>query len=237
MGFTAAGFIGATLTVAATTADDAIWLIPYLSGPNGWLHGVLFVATLETLVIVCVLASRALVAIVSEEWILSAIGAALCWLIAIGLFVKKWLKKRRRLQSQQTDPSSQREDVESSTPTDSLTQHNYGALDEALSTEAKTKDAMPFSPLTVVSLTSLGALDELSYFPALLLGGVFTPYDLCLGTAMAALLILAVVTSCLTRCQPLLDCLDSIPLYAVVGLFAAILTVETLFDFLTNDEH
>lgn len=229
---TVVGLIGATLTVAATTADDAIWLIPYLRS-NDWFHASLvFVATLETLVVICVAAAQALATLLvqeEEEWKLSAAGAGFCWLIAIGLFIKKWLKKRKRKQQQE----SQREQQQgSSTP-------GYGTIVEGASDSERDDrsddEIIPFSPLTVMSLTFVGALDELSYFPALLMGGVFSASELCLGTALAAILILAVISCCLTRCQPLLDCLDQIPLYAVVALFATILTVETVLDYYARE--
>lgn len=234
MTVTVTGLIGATLTVTATTADDAIWLIPYLrSGAHGWLHGFLFVATLEILVLICVIASHALVAFISEEWILSAAGAGFCWLIAIGLFVKKWLKKRKRRLQQEALVEEQ---IDATIRRSNLKQLGYGAIEETSGSEAEDDDeTIPFSPITVMSLTFVGALDELSYFPALLVGGVFSAPELCLGTALAAVLILIVVSCCLTKCQPLLDCLDQIPLYAVVAFFAAILTIETMLDFVSDE--
>lgn len=86
----------------------------------------------------------------------------------------------------------------------------------------------PSVPL-VISLTTLGALDEISYFPALIMGKIFTPTELCVGAFMAALIILSVITLFLAQCKPLVDCLDRIPLYGIVGTFAVVLTVGLFF--------
>jgi hypothetical protein len=92
------------------------------------------------------------------------------------------------------------------------------------------------SPLAVVSFTALGALDEVSYFPSLLLGGIFTPFDLCLGTLFAAIIVLIVVTVFLSQFKPVLDFLDRIPLYGIVAVFATVLTCDVLFDAMMNDK-
>jgi hypothetical protein len=76
----------------------------------------------------------------------------------------------------------------------------------------------------IMSLTTLGALDEISYFPALLVGNVFSPSELCIGTLLASGIILVIVLMFLSKFKPLVDFLDSIPLYGIVGIFAVILT-------------
>ena len=48
------------------------------------------------------------------------------------------------------------------------------------------------SPWTVMSFTTLGALDEISYFPSSLLGKIFAPLDLILGTLFASCMVLIV---------------------------------------------
>ena len=64
------GLVGATLMVAATTADDAIWLVPYTSPKlpicTRLIHGALFVATLEVLVCICVAVASGLQWAVSD---------------------------------------------------------------------------------------------------------------------------------------------------------------------------
>ena len=77
-----------------------------------------------------------------------------------------------------------------------------------------------------MSLTALGSLDEISYFPPLILGGIFSPAELVLGTFLAALCMVLIVVLALQPCKPCMECLDRIPLYAVVTVFAILLTVE-----------
>jgi len=86
------------------------------------------------------------------------------------------------------------------------------------------------SPRTILCLTMLGALDEVSYFPALLVGGVFTDSELACGTVLASAVVLTLITTCLAKSKPILNCMDAVPLYAVVGLFACILTAGAVLD-------
>merc|ERR1712216_220028 len=74
----------------------------------------------------------------------------------------------------------------------------------------------------VISFTTLGALDEISYFPALIMGKIFTPMELCVGAFLASIIILIVINVFLVQCKPLVDCLDRIPLYGIVGMFAVV---------------
>lgn len=90
--------------------------------------------------------------------------------------------------------------------------------------------AIPASPWTVIALTTLGALDEISYFPALVLGHVFTAWQLCLGTLLAAMTMLVIVICFLQPFQPIMNWLDRIPLYGIVAIFATVLTISTWWD-------
>ncbi|KAL7433572.1 hypothetical protein ACHAXM_004171 [Skeletonema potamos] len=244
------GLIGATLMVAATTADDAIWLVPYISTSlplfTRLIHGALFIATLELLVCICVAIACGLKWAVSdgknEEILLGSIGAGCCWVIAAALYIKKWLKRRRRAAAQSEFQRT------TTHPMD-----NYGSVgasedgscellqnpEQSLVCEAGNHDKddrIQLSPWTVVSFTFLGALDEISYFPSLVLGGLFTPVDLCLGTFFAASIVLIVVALFLSRCKPLLDWLDDIPLYGIVATFATVLTAGVVWDVFADSD-
>lgn len=248
--------VAATLMVAATTADDAIWLVPYTSPSlpayTRLVHGALFVSTLELLVCCCVVIATWLQWAVAstqlpfverkwdEEAILGSIGAGVCYAIALSLYVRKWWRRRW---------------TEGRIPLHRATtrkiSNTYGAIDE--SEEIRDRDECKSlqgddndeddgeasgvpgrpSPWTVISLTTLGALDEVSYFPSLLLGKFFTPLDLCIGTFIAACLILVVVTLFLSQCKPVLDWLDRIPLYGIVLVFALALTTGVILDMIS----
>ncbi|KAL7468560.1 hypothetical protein ACHAXS_010402 [Conticribra weissflogii] len=251
--------IGATLTVTLTTVDDSVWLVAYTSPKlplsTRIIHATLFVLTLEALVFACVvIASGVQLAVVgdqengeessstydsNDEILLESIGALICWMISGVLFVRKWLKRKRRIAAQAGPlrASPQQGD------------NNYGSTDEPDGEPGKLDDVSSSSsendanengisnrpsPWVVVSLTALGALDEVSYFPSLLLGKVFTSIDLCLGTFFAACIVLVVVTMFLSRCKPILDFLDSIPLYGIVATFALVLTAEIVADALSS---
>jgi cadmium resistance protein CadD (predicted permease) len=210
------GLVGATLTVAATTIDDAVWLVTYVSSEklslhNRVLHMAIFVGILEGLAVLCCLFAQAVHALVGdkEDWIFGLMGAILCWLIAGALYVKKMLKRRRR-QQETLEPVSEGYD--------------------AILPQEEDEPTLSFDPWTVVSMTFLGALDEISYFPALLVGHVFTQWQLLLGTLLAACIILIVIMTFLAQCRPLMEWLDGIPLYGIVSMFATILTIGVLID-------
>lgn len=228
--------VGATLTVALTTADDAVWLVPYVVSnqlpiQHRVIHAVLFVGTLETMVLLCVLTAETIRSFVTNDYILGALAATLCWGIALFLYIKKILKKRRREIQQANAPLINNNlSLDDGSSYGSVPYHAPDSDDNNVGEGG----AVSLSPWTVVSLTFLGALDEVSYFPSLLLGKVFSPLDLCLGTFLAACLVLSVVTLFLSRSQPLLDCLDRIPLYAILSIFATILTVGVILDFVQD---
>lgn len=248
MGTSLTGLVGATVMVAATTADDAIWLVPYTSPSlpvhTRIIHGALFIATLEVLVCICVALASGLELAVSDEknaeMLLGSIGAGFCWIIAGALYIKKWLKRRRRAAAAQ---SKQQEETTHQTgnygSVETLEDDVYDSeqpLDHEADTDDSNDDRIQFSPWAVVSFTFLGALDEISYFPSLILGGLFTPLDLCLGTIFAASIVLVVVTLFLSRCKPLLDWLDDIPLYGIVGTFAVVLTAGVVWDAISESD-
>lgn len=234
--------VAATLTVAATTADDAVWLVPYILSHHlpihhRILHGLIFIGTLQVMVLLCVLMAHTIGLFVTEEYILGAIGATLCWGIAIFMMVKKMIKSKKRREAEQIKAAQQGEApllVVASTDSDSAVPADDGSSYGSVPTTnhvAQESEGVSWSPWLVVSLTMVGALDEVSYFPSLILGKVFSPVDLCLGTFFAACLIVAVVGLFLSRCRPILEFLDRIPLYAVLFVFATILTIGAILDY------
>jgi hypothetical protein len=97
------------------------------------------------------------------------------------------------------------------------------------------KDRQSFQPWTIVTLTISGALDEISYFPSLIIGHIFTGTELIVGTFITVLIMLCIVTQLLQYCQPLLHCLDQIPLYGVITLYAIILTINLILDSISSN--
>lgn len=259
MPFSLARLAGATLMVAATTADDAIWLVPYtapsLPTSTRVIHGSLFVLTLELLACGCVLVATCLqwavdtnhddndaqpssTSMIDEQIILGSIGAGICWIIALVLYVRKCLKRRRRAikQAELHRAATQRASNQYGSIIEDAEDGNHNEQgDEGSSLDVGDKDeagkvsSQP-SPWAVISFTTIGALDEVSYFPSLLLGKIFTPLDLCVGTLFASFIVLIVVTLFLSQCNPLLQWLDRIPLYGIVSVFAVVLTAGVIID-------
>ena len=89
--------------------------------------------------------------------------------------------------------------------------------------------------MVVASLTALGFLDEISYFPTLIVGNVFTVVELLLGTLLAGLIVLGIQVFLFRQCKPLMDFLDErVPLYAIIACFAVVLTGRLVWDIHTS---
>ena len=252
------GIAAATALVAATTADDAVWLLkftsPSLPTATRITHCVLFIATLTALSVGCVVAAILVEKAVifggcstpeNEEVVMGIVGASICWALAIYLFVKKVMKRRRKRALQVsagpvgTGNGAQYGSIEEGSR--SIVK-NLGAEfdDDASSSSSSSSDSsfdddgrdIPRTPsvVAVISLTSLGALDEMIYLPSLIIGRVFTPAELCLGTFLAAIVVLVTVVFFLSTFKPLIDFVDRIPLYGIIGMFAIVLTIGVIVD-------
>ena len=178
----------------------------------------------------------------NEELVLGSVAAGIAWAIALVLFIRKWLKRRRRamLKAELHRASTQKASNKYGSIEDLSEENTQDGEEEGsslglISNKEVNKVPSQPSPCTVISFTALGALDEVSYFPSLLLGEIFTPRDLCLGTFFAACLILAVVTLFLSLFKPLLAFLDRIPLYVIVTSFAVVLTIGVVIDVISVD--
>jgi hypothetical protein len=236
----ATGLAGATATVIVTTLEDCVWLVPFVAhAPSvsvALIHAGIFVVTFELLAIgislVTFLLGGSLQGVLGlGDIVLGAVGALLCWILAAYLY----LRARRKRREREALPSSSQPDAKG----------EYGSLESAdgdLNAAASDNGPGPgdgesqgqgAQPWMIVTLTILGSLDEVSYFPALILGGVFTATELCLATLLSSLIILVVLHFFLTQCQPLLDVLDSIPLYGIVAFFAVLLSIEVVWELLS----
>jgi hypothetical protein len=247
------GVAGAAATVVLTTLEDCVFLVPFVvqatSSAVAWIHASIFVGTFTLLACIIstatvVLGNTVLEFVEARDIFLVAVSAVLCWTLAAFLFWRSWQKSRTRNGREVTEPESvaiqsKRDEfygtyVQSSTLEaieEEMEENNYSAGDE-LENSFRTNTLRPWM---LGSLVVLGSLDEVSYFPALILGDVFTAAELCLGTFLASLFMLTVVMVFLSQCQPILDFVDKIPLYAVVAVFAAIVTTELVWS-LVNEK-
>lgn len=221
------------------------------------IHAATFMLTLQALTIGCIIVSKIFQHIIlrgSTDFVFELAGALMCWSIAIFLYVKKMRKKRRKELKKALEESEKlaKELAKTSSPVseDLPLLPELGIVDEenrdvtftngveespssSSSSESDIVEGsdIPIQPSIrmVMTLTSLGALDEISYFPALLVGKVFSPIQLLSGTFFASGLVLILVLYFLARVKPLVDFLDGIPLYVIVAMFASILTIGLLF--------
>mmetsp|Transcript_3265 Transcript_3265/g.9390 ORF Transcript_3265/g.9390 Transcript_3265/m.9390 type:complete len:197 (-) Transcript_3265:2576-3166(-) len=181
----------------------------------------------------------------NEDIIMSVVGASICWAIAIFLCVKAHLKKvkrKKRAQRASTAPRGDGAQYGSIEEGSQSIVKNLGEdFDDASSSSSSSSSDSSFdgddrdipqtpSVLTIILMTSVGALDELSYFPGLIVGQVFTPLELCCGTVCAALMVLVVVVFFLSTFKPLIDAVDRIPLYGIIGVFALVLSIGVVID-------
>jgi hypothetical protein len=239
------GLIGATVTVLVTTLDDSVWLLPFvgtssLNIKTRLLHAGIFTLTLLGLAFTCCLLAIALerglssVNKMDEETLeikLELVAVVICWLLAGGFFLRK-LHRRRQRRQQHTDNESSTNVTYGSVPQEEPTSKQNMEAQHA----DDEWDRLPTSPQpwTVVTLTTVGFLDEISYFPALVIGKVFSVLELCLGTLLAALLMLVIQAYLANFCKPLIAFLDNrVPLYGIIALFATLLTLHVIWDIVT----
>jgi len=168
------------------------------------------------------------------DTVLGITGTTLCWILAGFLVYKRWRKRRRKREQEEY-----RNREITHTLNDDREQEDYGTIpvtepevqDDHVDDDDKNNAVSTPKPMLVISLTFLGFLDELAYFPSLILGRIFSIPDLCLGTFLAGLLLLAFVTIAMAPCRPCIDWLDQhLKLYMVVILFAIILTVRVALE-------
>lgn len=233
------GLLGATITVLITTLDDSIWLLPFvgtssLSMEARIINSVTFLSTLVGLAVVCCLVAVAIQSTVSTQTKLESeeleikleiIAVIFCWVLAIGFYVKKQLKKRRRQREHEAAALANNSNKES------VEQGSYGALSQEDAEETEDDGPKSSQPCTILSLTTLGFLDEISYFPALVIGNIFTVWELCIGTLLAGLIMLGIQWFVARQFKPVIDFLDDhVKLYHVIGIFATILTIQLVRD-------
>ena len=220
-------------SLVLTSADDALWLLPFLVSPRltfaaRAVHALLFAAGLQIVVLVSWLLSltgkqlaRKTFGLISLDPSaeLSAFAALVAWLFFLFLVGRKWWRERRRADNRARGYSVLDEDEE-----ELIAVHGADG----------SGDRVEFSPGKVLLLSLLGALDELFYFPAVLVSQSFTAVDLSAGALLASALVVAIVALFLARCRTLLEWMDRVPTSAVVGVYAVSLTVLATRDIIRS---
>jgi len=206
-------------------------------GRERTFHALTFIFTLQLVVLSSVIFGNLTKLAVNRkiEDALPLVGAILCWIIALYLYIKSVLKRRKK-EAQKMLLSCSTEETEELTA-QQISYSSVGLVgslvddsnsENIASGPEQVGESSKLGLVTVFTLTLLGALDELTYFPSLIIGGTFRPVELAVGALIACVLILVVISCVLTAFQPILEMMDRIPLYAVVALFAAVLTVDAM---------
>ena len=183
--------LAAATVVLLTTLEDAVWLVPMVVIRQHWtvavLHAVTFVLTFTALSLsigaatVILLESAAVNKLERQDTVLSAVGAGLCSIIVAILYYKEWKKQKQKqeqqnrtvtnedtllvqLGAQETEPDQLYYGalVEGETKSDNIVDVNGDEADHVEDSEPQI--------LLVVSLTIIGAIDEIAYFPGLIMG-------------------------------------------------------------------
>jgi hypothetical protein len=232
--------LAATLLIFATTADDAIWLIPMLS-PEKYslsarvIHCVAFIITLQLACLcswlVYLFFGKSLQGYSEEsaEKLLQLVGLIMAWSIAIALFAKKMHKRWNRSQKKSASTGIITEG-ESKIGYDSISNASDRLEIGTVESDSSYSNTSQFSSGPQISLvcamTTAGALDEMICFPTFLLGGVFSFGELSVGCILACICVIVVVAFMIKSFKPILDFFDSIPLYAIMAAFATFMTVD-----------
>jgi hypothetical protein len=215
------------------------------------IHALTFILTLQFVVVLSIILSNATKLVVNKKIgdTLPFVGATLAWLIAVYLYVRTIMKKRRRRKKEEESEKMKTNVavLKEESIAIKLDGGGYGSADNKGSNEGSYEDSGivassssssssssskffkvddKLGPVTVFTLTLMGALDELTYFPSVLIGGTFTGVDLAIGAFVSCTVILIVIAYLLSTFKPILELMDKIPLYGVVAVFATILTVE-----------
>ncbi len=238
----AAKSVGAAIVIFVTTADDALWLLPMLTSPklsiySRCIHALTFIVGLQFVVGMCTILVRLLGTAIlkyTDFDDLDKFAAGIAWMIAFVFWLRSYLKRRRKAASKAA--SLQGQSYGSVLPDDAINDNSISKCEansdanrkvcNGLEEEDPRASPSNTMPCTVLGLTILGALDELAYFPTLLLSGTFTYLQLAFGALCACLAILLIIVFFLTRFRPLLEFFDRIPLYVVVAAFALLMTIS-----------
>ncbi len=198
------------------------------------IHGILFCATLQLACFVSWILCLTVGSILNVqtltyagkpmkvEDVMSILTIILTWIIALVLFIKSVLKRRnkhKRLLSL-AQSGVNYESIADDNLQDSEDSLNSFRLQSEITLETEPQLA------TVFCLTLSGALDEMLCFPSFMLARMFSYPELAVGSLLACLTIITVLTLFLSTCKPLLDALDKIPLFVIVAGYAIILTVS-----------
>lgn len=229
--------IGMAGTVILTSGDDALWLVPFIASPlrspdrqsinmSVWFLSLLSLVFAAQIVVACgvKLGSAGFFRTLGWPWslnvCLSLVGVIAAWVIAF-VFLLRWVYKRW----QKSQKHQRMEQMKAGEETSLIEEvHEYDSVQEK-EVPRVDKQSLQTDIWTVMSLTITGGIDEVAYFPSLLLTNVVSFWEMLLGTVLAGFVLLIVLKCCLAFCTPVLKFMDRIPLWLVVSIFASVMTI------------
>jgi hypothetical protein len=168
--------------------------------------------------------------------LLGLLGVVLVWTIAAVLLAKwllDWLRKAQLEKAQNativmetrgTDEEEERQTLLGQ-PGDS-----HVAYDEPgnrhVAYNENPSPTLVSDAYSVVCVTLTGGIDEVAYYPSLLLTNTYTAWEVVIGTLLAAAGLLLIIIPLLETCRPYLELMDRLPLWVVVSAYAVVLTVS-----------
>jgi len=186
----------ATGVKLASSSDDVIWFLPFLSRNTArqkLINSVLYLLTLQAVMILSLVLSQALLSgmdlllsITKLPWHPERAIQVLSGLLLILVAVYYFYQERNDMgeTEEQTGPGSG----------------------------------------SVVLITFLGSLDELSYFPGLLAAGTFTPVELGVGVVLAGTIVVSVCLG-ITGLRSVITHIEKVPLWLIMGAIASLMLV------------
>ena len=211
--------LAATVAKLSASVDDAVWLLPFVSGRDrlaNACHAAQYVVTMCGVAAVgswvgTMGAAYARGALLDERSLALLSGGALT-LYACALF-RGWWNERRRTRAAGSAASAS----------------SRGAglgLERAvarptLSTASVAANGAPdeLSAWQLLRVSLLGAMDDLAMHVSLLLGRVLSPLQLVAGVAVGSLLVTLFCTLT-SRSHAMMQRVQAVPLFAVVAAFA-----------------
>jgi len=229
------GIVSAICLKLTSSVDDVLWLTPFFT------YMVTRTTKLQNAAVyigVCVM--QALVASLlasSGDWLVSTLTKSLrgAWssqrILTVGAGTLLALYSVK-LAKEDCKKSGGEEESAAADRTQNLTETGQDAEAGDASAAREIGGKVEVAPETGRSrslfvIAFLGSVDDLTLFVPMLVGKGMGPVEVVIGSSFAALVIVLLCV-CVGRCEPVAKCLNAVPLFCIVGAFAALLLVKGL---------
>lgn len=238
------GICSAFSVKLSSSIDDVVWLAPFLTRNDSWrvimTNSAIYssVCMIQTVVAMGIAYSgRAAVEWAtggskhtwSTEKILTVGAGALLTLYAIKL-VHEYIQEMNEENDEKEGAKEMAEKLEANSYKPQGGNDDEDAKDVELQPMTGSRDPSKSSSRqqTLFVIAFIGSVDDLTLFVPMLAGKGFNTSELMLGALAATGTILAICIF-IGQCKPLANCLGSVPLAAIVGVFACMLLLRGFF--------